>query len=99
MMRWLQNGVEGLRKKHGMFQSKLLILLLLILPLMSCVNQMVSSDNEFLEELPSAMAQELSGKMAACLLFEPITWSAKDTDQTISEVKRHNQKLVTYCSR
>ncbi len=85
--------------KLGLFRCRLLILLLLIVPLMSCANRMVTNESELLKAFPSAMAKEPSGKMAACLLFDPITWSAKDSDQTITEVKRHNQKIVTYCTQ
>ncbi len=33
----------------------------------------------------------------ACAAFRPITWSARDTDQTIAEVKSHNAAYVAIC--
>jgi hypothetical protein len=46
-----------------------------------------------------SIGNQMAGKLAVCLLFDPISWSAKDTDQTILEIKRHNQKIVRYCGK
>lgn len=34
----------------------------------------------------------------ACQAFKPITWSTKDTDQTIGEVKEHNAAWKAVCA-
>lgn len=34
---------------------------------------------------------------AACILFQPISWSGKDTDETIRQVKGHNAVYVASC--
>jgi hypothetical protein len=34
----------------------------------------------------------------ACGAFQPITWSTRDTDQTIRQVKAHNASFVAVCS-
>jgi len=33
----------------------------------------------------------------SCEAFKPISWSVKDTDETIIEVKRHNAKFAALC--
>lgn len=35
---------------------------------------------------------------ALCTQFRPISWSTRDTDQTIREVKAHNAVGVAVCS-
>jgi len=39
---------------------------------------------------------EISPK-AACAVWEPISWSKTDTDQTIREVKRNNARRDGFC--
>ena len=34
----------------------------------------------------------------ACAAFEPIRWSAKDTDRTIRQVKEHNAAWKAVCA-
>lgn len=34
---------------------------------------------------------------AACAVWEPISWSKTDTDQTIREVKRNNARRDGFC--
>ncbi|WP_321339070.1 hypothetical protein [uncultured Cohaesibacter sp.] len=85
--------------KSRLVPRGLLLISLMILPLMSCASQMASGESEHFNENYAAMPKNESGKMTACLLFDTITWSSKDTDQTITEVKRHNQKIVTYCAK
>lgn len=36
-------------------------------------------------------------KKAVCTAFLPITWSKRDTDQTILEVKQHNATNRIWC--
>ena len=43
-------------------------------------------------------AADIAAQGVACLLFDPIHWSIEDSVQTVVEVKRHNQKLLNYCS-
>ncbi len=35
----------------------------------------------------------------ACSAFEPIRWSAKDTDETIRQVKEHNAAWKAVCTQ
>lgn len=37
------------------------------------------------------------GTKAACLSFQPITWSKKDSPDTIKEVKGHNAAYKAVC--
>ena len=34
---------------------------------------------------------------AACILFQPISWSTEDTDETTRQVKGHNAVYVASC--
>jgi hypothetical protein len=36
---------------------------------------------------------------AACAVWAPVSWSAKDTDQTIREAKINNARRAAWCSR
>ena len=36
--------------------------------------------------------------VVACSTFEPIRWSAKDTDETIRRVKEHNAAWKAVCA-
>jgi hypothetical protein len=40
---------------------------------------------------------DLGGTKTACLSFEPITWSQKDTDETVRQVKAHNAVWKALC--
>ncbi len=35
----------------------------------------------------------------ACVVFEPIYWSAGDTDETIKQAKVHNAKWLSLCGK
>jgi hypothetical protein len=37
------------------------------------------------------------GTKVACTSFQPISWSKKDTDVTIKEVKQHNAAWKAVC--
>jgi len=37
--------------------------------------------------------------ISACTVWRPVSWSAKDTDQTIGEVKVNNARRGAYCER
>ncbi len=67
--------------------------------LTGCAAQMGSGGGEATTLDSSSNGNQMAGKLAACLLFDPISWSAKDSDQTIFEIKRHNQKIVRYCGK
>lgn len=34
---------------------------------------------------------------AVCSIFPPITWSSRDTPETIEQVRRHNAGRDSYC--
>lgn len=36
---------------------------------------------------------------SACNVFNPITWSGKDTDATLKQIKIHNAKYVGACNK
>lgn len=36
-------------------------------------------------------------KTVVCKVFQPISWSSKDTDETIKEVKAHNAVYLALC--
>lgn len=38
------------------------------------------------------------GRPAACLIFEPVTWSPADTDETIEAAKEHNAVWTGLCA-
>jgi hypothetical protein len=33
----------------------------------------------------------------SCMVWQPVSWSKKDTPQTIEEVKAHNARRKAYC--
>lgn len=35
----------------------------------------------------------------ACSLFPPITWSSRDTPETIIQIRRHNAGRDAYCEK
>jgi hypothetical protein len=37
------------------------------------------------------------GTEAACAVWKPVSWSSKDTDQTITEVKVNNARREGWC--
>lgn len=39
----------------------------------------------------------MRGAETFCAIAQPITWSTRDTDQTIREVKSHNATGVALC--
>lgn len=41
--------------------------------------------------------QEVDPVAAACIAFKPISWSTRDTDATILEVKQHNAVWKVLC--
>jgi hypothetical protein len=56
--------------------------MLLMSPLMGCAVQIPIN--------------EINTKV--CEVWVPVTWSSKDTDQTIKEIKVNNAKRAAYCS-
>lgn len=36
-------------------------------------------------------------KQDVCKIFQPLTWSTKDTDETIIGIKAHNRRQQNYC--
>lgn len=45
----------------------------------------------------SVGTEPVRGAETFCAIAQPITWSARDTDQTIREVKSHNATGVALC--
>jgi len=39
-----------------------------------------------------------TGATDACAVWKPVSWSVKDTDQTIREVKSNNARRKAWCS-
>lgn len=80
--------------------SRLRAILLLVMMLNACARRTDTAGTEppmvgLQHELPNSHETD---RLVPCLLFDPIGWSRKDTDQTIIEVKRHNRTLEHYCS-
>lgn len=54
---------------------------------------------EFEMALASIKTQENKDRLPSviCSAFEPLSWSAEDTRQTVVELKRHNRKWLRVC--
>lgn len=50
-----------------------------------------------LTPLLASCAKTTATAETSCLVWRPISWSKKDTDQTIEEVKAHNARRKAYC--
>ena len=73
---------------------------MMALGLNACASPMASGGtNRYLTKSNSKDIEPKSdlAQLAACLLFEPISWSSRDTDQTIYEIKKHNRRMKLYC--
>jgi hypothetical protein len=44
-----------------------------------------------------ATTTDIKGIRAACAVWQPISWSGKDTDQTIKEIKVNNARRDGWC--
>lgn len=42
--------------------------------------------------------EAIDTKEVACAAFKPITWSTRDTDETIAEVREHNAAYAELCT-
>ena len=75
--------------RKSSMQLKLALMLVAALALASCAPQMaLSGPNEALvQDRPEVM----------CAVDQPITWSAKDSDATIGQIKAHNRAWTTLC--
>lgn len=50
--------------------------------------------------LTSCQTMDISGPdpdLVACRSFEPVTWSATDTPETIKQIKAHNAAWMAVC--
>ncbi len=45
----------------------------------------------------SAVIEPVAGADTFCRVAKPITWSSRDTDETIREVKAHNAVFARLC--
>jgi hypothetical protein len=45
------------------------------------------------------MAIDAIERRTVCAIFKPISWSARDTDETIGAVKAHNAAHRRICTR
>lgn len=45
----------------------------------------------------SGATEPVRGAETFCAISQPITWSGRDTDQTIREVKSHNATGIALC--
>jgi hypothetical protein len=61
-----------------------------IYTLSGCTTTMGSSATDGPAGLPEVSS-------VACAAFQPITWSSRDTDPTIRQVKAHNASFATLC--
>lgn len=47
--------------------------------------------------MASGATEPVRGAETFCAIAQPITWSSRDTDETIREVKSHNATGVALC--
>lgn len=66
----------------------MLLLPLLAIPLASCATMTGSGGIEAPPDFKSA---------SFCTLAKPISWSAKDTAETVGQIKQHNAVWTTLC--
>ncbi|SNY92811.1 hypothetical protein SAMN04515647_3079 [Cohaesibacter sp. ES.047] len=73
--------------------------MILLLTLNACAFLTDTAETETSIRPTRHQAKQFSseGRLAACLLFDPISWSSHDTDQTIIKVKQYNKALELYC--
>lgn len=50
-----------------------------------------------LSPLMAGCSTTMATAETSCLVWRPISWSKKDTVQTIEEVKAHNARRKAYC--
>ena len=60
-----------------------ILAILLMFPLMGCSSRMVTEETN----------------LTVCSVWKDVTWSAKDTPQTIVEVKINNARRDGWCSK
>ncbi len=77
------------------------LMLSFALTLTACSGMMVSSGIQTRSELLpiSSIPIEETDRLPSvvCSAFEPLSWSAQDTRQTIINIKRHNRKWLRVC--
>lgn len=47
--------------------------------------------------LPACVSTTVGSGRTECHVWRPVSWSAKDTDQTIAEVKGNNARRAAWC--
>lgn len=47
----------------------------------------------------SACARSTKGTDVSCLVFEPITYSSRDTPETVGQVEAHNVRWERLCAK
>lgn len=50
-----------------------------------------------LSVLTACQTTSTDGTKAVCAIFPPITYSSRDTPETIMQVRRHNAGYESYC--
>lgn len=70
-------------------RKRLAMLLSVMLPLAACGTLTASGGTD--------LPPEVDPVKVACEAFGPISWSSRDTDQTIREVKAHNAAYAAVC--
>ncbi|MCT4654463.1 MAG: hypothetical protein N4A65_01500 [Cohaesibacter sp.] len=71
---------------------------LIVLILMIVLTQAACTTKGSSGEIEKETAQAETMWDVACLLFQPVTYSLKDTEKTIQEIKAHNVKFLHYCN-
>jgi len=72
-------------------RKRLALLLSVTLPLAACTGMTASGGTE--------LPPEVDPVKVACEVFRPITWSLRDTEDTIREVKAHNAAWKALCGQ
>ena len=70
-------------------RTQLALLLSVTLPLAACGTLTASGGTD--------LPPEVDPVKVACEVFRPISWSLRDTDGTIAEVKAHNSAWKSIC--
>ena len=74
-------------------RKRLAMLLLLAMPTLTACETLTTVSGG--TELPP----EIDPAKVACAVFKPITWSSRDTPETVREVKSHNAAWKAICGQ
>lgn len=72
-------------------RTRLALLLSVTLPLAACTSLTASGGTD--------LPPEVDPVKVACEVFGPISWSLRDTERTIAEVKSHNAAWKAICGQ